>query len=409
MSELGYDLLLSACSAGGPSCLSSVTDLAPAGGWHTSVAPARFAPRDSNVKGAVYAWEHRFVDGELVHAVLIDSKQSQLNRVETALTQAIDDGHPVLSRLPRVIVTYQLPDGGEQEFSDLTLPHRVFDGHIRAGTVNGVPIADLPEYRAARDAAPLNARALLEMSPATLVFGGWDATRRSHQGRWRSALVGEIIGISTDGTANRLPDAFRGGARVDPVGMSIQVTGPVLKELADGQRAELSPKKYDEIVKKSGNKPAEPRTASVLGIGGIPPSLSTLAGVACRRIIRSHVLSFATLRQMRFGAGPVGDAACRALLAALALNGLARSDAELFLRANCDLVEAELPRVTIDGRGGQATSLKPLSIAEADALLETALERAEADAGVRWHGVALRVTGNPQVAAGAQDAEDDAE
>jgi len=75
--------------------------------------------------------------------------------------------------------------------------------------------------------------------------------------------------------------------------------------------------------------------------------METLAGVACHRIVRSHVLSFAALRQIRFGAGPDGDAACRALLAALALAALARSDAELVLRANCDLVEAgpaQVPR-----------------------------------------------------------------
>jgi CRISPR-associated protein Csb1 len=54
----------------------------------------------------------------------------------------------------------------------------------------------------------------------------------------------------------------------------------------------------------------------MLGLGGIPPTLDTLAGVACIRIIRSDVLSFATLRQIRFGADAEGNAACRALLAA---------------------------------------------------------------------------------------------
>jgi len=54
-------------------------------------------------------------------------------------------------------------------------------------------------------------------------------------------------------------------------------------------------------------------SASMLGLGGIPPTLEALAGVACHRIIRSHVLSFAALRQIRFGSSPEGDAACRAL------------------------------------------------------------------------------------------------
>lgn len=140
----------------------------------------------------------------------------------------------------------------------------------------------------------------------------------------------------------------------------------------------------------------------------MPPTLEQLAGVACERIIRSHVLSFATLRQMRFGAGPDGDAACRALLAALAINGLARSDAELYLRANCDLVEASAPVLTLDRRDGLADSLERLTVATADALLADALQHAESAAGVQWNGVALQVTGNQDVIAGAVDEEEGA-
>src|SRR6202034_96730 len=102
--------------------------------------------------------------------------------------------------------------------------------------------------------------------------------------------------------------------------------------------------------------------------------------------IRTHVLSFASLRQIRFGAGADGDQACRALLAALALYGPARADAELYLRANCDLIEAGATRVTLDERGGRETVLEPMGIGEADALLAEALVHAESAAGVRWEG-----------------------
>ncbi len=148
----------------------------------------------------------------------------------------------------------------------------------------------------------------------------------------------------------------------------------------------------------------------MLGLGGIPPSLDQLAGVACDRILRTHVLSFATLRQMRFGAGPEGDAACRALLAALGLAGLARADAELYLRANCDLVEAGRTAVRLDQRGGQVLDLEPLSIEQADALLVEALGRAEATADVAWRGLVLEVVGNPAIVRGAvaEDGDDPA-
>jgi CRISPR-associated protein Csb1 len=399
VSTIDLELLFGASSPGGASCLTSVTELEPAGGPHASVAPAKFAVRGDG-KGA-YAYERRYLDGEIRQAVLIDSKQSQLNRCEQALQQAIVDGHSVLSRLPRIVVAYER-DGVVEEYSDLTLPHRAFDGHIRAGTVDGGPVTQLGAYRALRDATPANARALLDASPVSLVFGSWDSSRAARQGRWRSVLIGEIVGFCADDRP-----ALRGGARVDPVGMSIELGEVALKGLAASQRAELSGKTYDKVIKEAAKAAGDKRvSASMLGLGGIPPSLETLAGVACHRIIRSHVLSFATLRQMRFGAGPEGDAACRALLAALALNTLARSDAELYLRANCDLREASPAAVEIDQRGGGRVSLSALSIEAADGLVAAALEAAERAAGVRWQGVVLRVNGNPAIPVGAVDDEE---
>jgi CRISPR-associated protein Csb1 len=390
--------LLAASRPGGASCLVSTTELVPAGGAHAAVAPAKFAPDRGRATGGVYAYERRYLDGQLRHAVVIDSKQSQLNRAELALQQAIDDGHPVLTKLPRVVVRYSSGQHSES-YTDLQLPHRVFDGHVRAGTVGEVNVTDLPVYRAVRDASPVNARALLETSPVTLVFGGWDASRGARQGRWRSCLVGEIIGFC----AEEQP-GHRGGARVDPVGMQVKLPGPVLVELAEAQRAELSRKTYDEIVGKARRAKADERVSgSSLGLGGIPPALSQLAGVACDRIIRTHVLSFASLRQMRFGAGADGDAACRALLAALALNGLARSDAELYLRANCDLVEAGATAVSVDQRGGGQATVDRLDVTAADVLLEAALRHAQQVADVRWSGVVLEVDGNPKIIEGAVD------
>jgi CRISPR-associated protein Csb1 len=354
----------------------------------------------------VYAYEQRYLGDESRYAVVVDSKQSQLNRAETALAQAIEDGHPLLSRVPHVRVTYER-DGAVERYYDLTLPHRVFDGHIRAGTIDDVPTTQTPAYRAVRDASPANARALLETSPVTLVFGGWDSSRRSRQGRWRSALVGEIVGFVSagrdqTGALMEPKPGLRGGARVDPVGMQINLNKKAMTELADRQQADLSPDTHGKIVKAaSAIKVGKAESASVLGLGGIPPSLDQLAGVACDTIIRTHVLSFATLRQMRFGAGVEGDAACRALLAALALNALARADAELCLRANCDLVEAELAKVRLDQRGGAFLDVEPLSIDAADLLLGEALAHAEKVADVTWSGLAMRVTGNPDIVSGA--------
>jgi CRISPR-associated protein Csb1 len=400
MPDLDLELLLSAASPGGSTCLTSVTELAPAAGAHASVAPAKFAAAGTarSQPMGTYAYETRYLDGLPSQAVLIDSKQSQLNRAEQVLHHAIADGHPLLTRLPRIVVSYER-DGAVAEYSDLNLPHRAFDGHIRAGSIDGVPVTQLDQYRAIRNSDPADARALLDASPVSLVFGSWDSSRAARQGRWRSVLVGEIIGFCADDK-----QTLKGGARTDPVGMQIQLTEVALKQLAESQRAELSRKTFDELVKDAGQAKGDKKvSASRAGLGGIPPTLAALSGVACHRIVRSHVLSFAALRQLRFGADAKGDAACRALLAALALNALARSDAELVLRANCDLVELAAAQVQLDQRGGQALDVMPLTIPAADELLAAALAHAEQTAGVVWDGVVLRVIGDPAVVAGAVD------
>lgn len=161
---------------------------------------------------SVFAYETRFVDGEPLETVVIDSKQSQLNRVEQPLSIAIEGGDALLSKVPQIRVSY---DGAT--YTDLDLPHRAFDGHIRAGSLDGKPVTESAAYRAVRDASAANARALIEASPASLVFGAWDASRRSHQGRYRRALVGEIIGVLADQSENARTSPKRGGARVDPV------------------------------------------------------------------------------------------------------------------------------------------------------------------------------------------------
>ena len=399
MSTISLPHLLDACRPGGASVLTSVTPLEPAAGPHASVAPAKFLEGKGRTAKPVFAYERRFWDGEAVTAVLIDSKQSQNNRLEAAVSAAIADQDPVLARTPRIELRFE--DG--QVYSDIDLPHRAFDGQIRAGTINGEPATAAQEYRELRNATVADTRPLLERSPITLLLGGWDASRKTHAGRYRSLLVGEIIGILTDqGKDPEANQSKRGGARIDPLGARIQLDQAEREAIADVQKSELSDNAYTNSYGKDGK-------SSSLGLGGIPPSLEQLGGVTCRAIIRSHVLSFAALRALRFDSPtPEGDVACRALLAALALNGLARSDAELLLRANCDLVEAGPAVVTLDKRYGQKENFEPLSIEQAQELLSAAIDNAVQAANLTWDGSILVVEGNPTIlAAAADDAQDD--
>ena len=355
-----FDDLLKACASGGASTLVSVTELEPAAGAHASVAPAKFV----DGRASVFAFETRFIDGRAALVVVLDSKQSQNNRSEIAVVQEIHAGHPLLGKLPRIQVTYS----DDQKFTDMELPHRFADGHIRAGTIDGEPATANEAYRAVRNATPADMSAILKTAPAAAVFGGWDATRKKNQVRLRSALVGEIIGVLADQDRDgQDQQSRRGGARVDAVAMSVQLDPKDMEKLIEAQEAELSDKLLDKLrgeIKKA--KKDKRLSASRLGLGGIPSQLDDLGGVACSRIIRSWVLSFAALRQLRFGGSEEANVAGRALLAAFGLVAISRAERELYLRANCDLVEAGAPVVTLDERYGNKRTLDPITVELAD-------------------------------------------
>ncbi|OYN91528.1 type I-G CRISPR-associated RAMP protein Csb1/Cas7g [Parenemella sanctibonifatiensis] len=397
---LDLDTLLQACTPGGASVLVSTTELAPAAGEHGGIAPARF----TSGRSGTYAFETRNLSGEAVTTVLIDSKQSQSNRQEDALNLAREAGDEALSQMPQMLLTYS----DDQHLTDTTAPHRAFDGHFRAGTIGGQPVTQHPTYIAARNATLANARALLELSPVSLLYGAWDATRKSHQARFRTTLVGEIIGVLTDQSDDGVKIAKRGGARRDEVSPSVQLSGDELEQILSAQEAELSPTTVKDIRDKIKRAKTGKVSGSVVGLGSIPPSLEALGLVSCSQIIRSHVLTFSALRQLRFGSPGAGDVACRALLAALGLYGLTLANQELVLRANCDLVEAEPTKMWLDGRYGTRVEISVPTPAEAKQLLLDAAEHAKAEAGIRWEGQEFAVVGNPAIARGAiaEDPED---
>lgn len=390
-----YKQLTEACSAGGASVLTSITHLEPAAGKHASVAPAKFVDR----RGTVFAFEVRYIDGKAQTVVVIDSKQSMNNRGEVYTIRDIKGGHVTLSKMPIMEVEY--PDG--QSFTDLELPHRFADGHLRAATINGQPATQNPEYKAVRNATTANITPLVNASPISALLGAWDSTRPANQLRLPSALSGEIIGVLADQEkTGEEQQSKRGGARVDPLAMSVKLSAEQTKGLLEAQRDELSPKNVDNIegqIKKA--KKGDTISAAGLGLGGIPPQLDALGGVSCSDIIRSWVLSFASLRQLRFGGSVEQDVAGRALLAALGIAIIARAEEELYLRANCHLVESAAPVVTLDKRFGESETLDPITVDAADALLAEALDAAHAAGAVDWHGQVMKFQGNPDILGGA--------
>ena len=397
--ELTFEMLLDACRPGGASNLVVTTELEAAAGPHAGIAPARY------VRGSkgTYAYEPRWIDGGIQRCVVVESKGGFNNKVEDALGTAILDDDGPLKFTPRMKVIYE----NGSSMTDYEAPHRAFDGHFRAGTIDGKSVTDDPKYRKLRDCTAIDMGPLLETSPVSLLFGAWDSSRKAHQVRVRSAMTGEIIGVLADQDPTH-ETPLRGAARVDPIAASVQLSAEEMNALVDQQADELSDKTVGKLRDEAKKAKKGSISGSSLGLGAIPPSLDSLGFVSCRCIIRSTVLSFSALRQLRFGVGAEANVACRALLAAVGLASLARSNEELVVRANCDLRESEEPRYELDCRNGKIMTLLPVLRDQADALLEQAIDLARELAGVSWNGEEFTVVGNPIVINGATaEAEDD--
>lgn len=166
---LNLEELLAACTPGGPSVWSSVTELSAAAGPHASITPAKYKQGNS----PCFAFETRYINSEPTEVVVIDSIASSTNRGEQGISNSILDGDPLISRIPRIALSY-----GDETFTDIDLPHRFADGHIRAGSYEGKPVTQADWYREIRNSKPRNYRALLNTAPI-----GAFCTQRCFAGR----------------------------------------------------------------------------------------------------------------------------------------------------------------------------------------------------------------------------------
>jgi CRISPR-associated protein Csb1 len=104
---------LKAAVSGNSAAMRTITRLQPAGGRASKVFP----PTHS---GGVYAWEMRRIGNEVVPTVLLDSVQSQANRMEQALLEAYRAGK-VKVPLLQVDFSGEFPDIGI--ITTLDAPH----------------------------------------------------------------------------------------------------------------------------------------------------------------------------------------------------------------------------------------------------------------------------------------------
>ena len=372
-------------AVGGDAAFRRVRRLQPVGGQGDKIFPPTY-PAERRGAPPRHVFERRRVDGGEVWCVLLDSVQSQANRLEEALLAATEEeGGDGSVPLPFVTVDF----GGAgleplERITSLDAPHRVYDAILRDSLLGGVPFMQSEEGRRLAAAKPADATALLELSPNALLFGAWHSQGEGGGlgAKFPRALVSEIMGVDTPveepaanprtGGAEARTAGRRTGSRIDPLGILRKV------EVFKGASASDW-----SVETRKGAKKARP---SEINHSNVAPTVEPL-GVTCDYVEHRATITLAGLRRLRFGDG-ARDAAGRALIASLGLLALAEQDARGYaLRSRCDLVcdgDAPLELVHADG----STAPLELDRAAARALHREAWAQAEA-AGFRFRSLTL--------------------
>lgn len=407
---LTYQILREAI-AGHAAAFRVVTDLDPAGGAGDKVFPPTY-------QGGTYARETRMIDGQPEACVLLDSVQSQANRLELALLDWFrrtpsDQEKP----FPLVQIDFAGTEASEVGiFSALEAPHRIVDAVFLASEILGDEGNDTRKpFRHPGDpakssswgklidsASSLNATGILALCPTALLFGMWDShgARGGLGEKFQRALVSEIIGVGvTD-------DNKRPASRVDPL---IVVAGDKLPITIASDKTWV----VDEKGKTKLSK---------VGLGNVTPSLQVPGsteynhgGVTMEFARQIAVLSLPALRRLHFpvpvpgkesARNPDADIAAQCALAALALAAVARQwESGFSLRSRCDLVPRDEMKLTLVSPG--ATKDLLFDSNSAKAILANAVISVrqaglpwptDRDASAPWKGGALTLRPNAALA-----------
>jgi len=264
------------------------TKLQPAGGEGTKVFPPTYA-------GGVYAVEQRRLPDrdEPVTCVLLDSVQSQANRMEAALQDAVDGmlGDDLKIAIPVIVVDFSDygPESGAAEdvrlidsidkVTSLQAPHRVADAILRDSMYKHD--GKLQPFRKSEIGKPIdradvrNATPLYELCPTALVFGMWDSTgpKGGLGARFERALVSEIVGINA-------AFGLKTGSRIDPLGIEVSA-GPIY-EAADQNGIEWTTdpesaktdKEDNPVLFNRGGAAGKPGNPSKANHGNVTPAFS---------------------------------------------------------------------------------------------------------------------------------------
>ena len=361
--------------AGTAAAFRCVTHYQPVGGPGDKVFPPTY-------EGGKYATEKRIdpATGELRQCVLLDSVQSQANRMELALLEAHRAGKISLPLLVTQFDQEELPK--PFSVSSLEAPHRAADALFRDSLLDGVIFRKSAVGRILDTAGIRSATGLFGLCPTALVFGLWDSTgpRGGLGAKFQRALVSEIVGF----------DAVAGvktASRIDPA--QIMRNAAVLN-----RRDEESEQAPDWSLEGGGARFGSGRNPtgrpSEANHGNVTPTIS-VGGFTVSSAQQTTTLSLAVLRRLKFPVNRDGDSArevdvaARTVLAALGLAAGALARVDVDLRSRCHLFAEQESLWHLLDHPGQTPQEFQLDPDVALELLSDAIDASRSH-GLPWKG-----------------------
>ena len=359
-----------------------VTDYQPAGGPGDKIFPPTY-------EGGKYATEERIdpETGAPRPCVLLDSVQSQANRMELALLESHRAGKV---ELPLLVTRFDQEELLKKfSVTSLEAPHRVADALFRDSQLDGTIFRKSDKGSILDKADVRNATGLFGICPTALLFGLWDSTgpRGGSGCKFQRAVVSEIIGY--DAVAGQ-----KTASRIDPA--EIMRNAATLYE----RKSESDNAPHWTLNEKDGTGKLKTGRPSEANHGNIPPSLSE-GGFTISQARQTTTLSLAALRRLRFPLSGAADSnyaidlTARTTLAALGLAAgtLARVDTDL--RSRCQLFAVQEPVWELLDRPGASPQQFDLSPEDALKLLQETITEAK-QAGLPWEGE-IELTPSPDL------------
>jgi len=370
--------------------------LQPVGGKGDKIFPPTYPPSDEEKRRdrkapPRHVFERRRLEGRdgreswEVWCVLVDSVQSQANRLEESLLGIIREKSLCI---PHVVVDFSEKGlEGISTITSLEAPHRVYDAIFRDSDLDGTRFMKSDLGKRLVKASNADASALLEVSPTALLFGSWHSTGDGGGigAKFARSLVSEIVAVEVPvdeqidqrtGEIQVRNAGRRTGSRIDPLGVLRKVE--VYKSTTGW-----------DVTAEGAGKNAKQVRPSEINHGNIAPSLQPL-GITCDHLEHTFVLSFAAIRRLSFGSSEKNTTA-RAFLAALGLLAMTEQDAQGYaLRSRCDLVcEEKKPLEAVHADG---TTVEISADRKAVRSLYAEAFKAAKDAGFQFSDEPIRLT-----------------